>query len=69
MEERDTDTLAAKVVDLISDAKRVGLFTGAGVSAESGIPDFRSNGGIWSRYDPDDFTYQKFLKSPEARSA
>ncbi len=53
--------------DLIIAAKRVVVFTGAGVSTESGIPDFRSPGGIWSKYDPEDFTYQKFLSSPEAR--
>lgn len=53
--------------DLILKAKRVVVFTGAGVSTESGIPDFRSPGGIWSKYDPEEFTIQKFLSSPEAR--
>ena len=55
------------LADLIVQAKKVVVFTGAGVSTESGIPDFRSPGGIWSRYDPEDFTIQKFLSSPEAR--
>jgi len=55
------------LADLIVQAKRIVVFTGAGVSTESGIPDFRSPGGIWSKYDPDEFTYQKFVSSPEAR--
>jgi len=63
----DLDILADRVADLIIDAKRVVVFTGAGISTESGIPDFRSPGGIWSRFDPDDFTYQKFVGDPEAR--
>ena len=37
---------------LIADAKRVAIFTGAGISTESGIPDFRSPGGVWSRMKP-----------------
>ncbi len=67
MEEPNIDILADQVAELIINAKRVVFFTGAGISTESGIPDFRSPGGIWSRYDPDDFTYQKFISDPEAR--
>jgi NAD-dependent deacetylase len=64
---QDLDTLINRVADLIVKAERVVVFTGAGVSTESGIPDFRSPGGIWERFDPDDFTYQKLISSPEAR--
>ena len=63
----ELDALADRVADLIVNAKRVVVFTGAGVSTESGIPDFRSPGGIWSKYDPEDFTYQNFLSYPEAK--
>jgi NAD-dependent deacetylase len=65
--ENKLDALAAKVAELIVNAKKLVVFTGAGVSTESGIPDFRSPGGIWERFDPDDFTYQKFVADPEAR--
>ena len=67
MEEHELDALADKVANLIIEAKRVVVFTGAGVSTESGIPDFRSPGGIWDRFDPDDFTYQKFIGDPQSR--
>jgi NAD-dependent deacetylase len=56
-----------RLAQLIIESKKTVVFTGAGISTESGIPDFRSPGGIWSRYDPEDFTIQKFLSSPEAR--
>ncbi len=55
------------LADYIMESKKTVVFTGAGVSTESGIPDFRSPGGIWSRFDPDDFTIDKFLYSPETR--
>jgi NAD-dependent deacetylase len=67
LEELKLDALAEKVADLIIKAKKLVVFTGAGISTESGIPDFRSPGGIWSRFDPEDFTYQKFVADPEAR--
>jgi NAD-dependent deacetylase len=63
----ELDSLIDEAADLIVKSKRIVVFTGAGVSTESGIPDFRSPGGIWTKYDPDDFTYQKFLSDPEAR--
>lgn len=56
------------ISDLIIQSKKVVVFTGAGHSTESGIPDFRSPGGVWDRFDPDDFTYQKFLASDENRA-
>jgi len=67
LKEQNLDLLAGRVADLIISAKKVVVFTVAGISTESGIPDFRSPGGIWSRYDPDDFTYHRFLSDPEVR--
>src|SRR5437762_11708516 len=46
---------------LVRHARRAIAFTGAGISTESGIPDFRSPGGIWTKYDPEEFTYQNFV--------
>jgi NAD-dependent deacetylase len=52
---------------VLHEAQRVVVFTGAGISTESGIPDFRSPGGIWSRYNQDDLTYQKFRSHEKYR--
>ena len=57
----------ATAAELVINSERIVVFTGAGVSTESGIPDFRSPGGIWSRYNPEDFTYQRFVSDPKAR--
>jgi len=52
---------------LIKTSHNIVVFTGAGVSTESGVPDFRSPGGIWDRFDPQEMTFQKFVSSPESR--
>jgi len=61
------DELIQKVVELIHQSQKVIVFTGAGVSTESGIPDFRSPGGVWQKYNPEDFYYQNFINSEESR--
>jgi NAD-dependent deacetylase len=61
------DELIRRAAELVAAASRVVVFTGAGVSTESGIPDFRSPTGIWARYDPDDVSYQNFMRSDEGR--
>jgi NAD-dependent deacetylase len=49
----------------IRESSEIVVFTGAGISTESGIPDFRSPGGIWTRYRP--VTIQEYLSSEAAR--
>jgi NAD-dependent deacetylase len=52
--------------DMIAGASTIVPFTGAGISTESGIPDFRSPGGLWSRHRP--IPFDEFIASPEARA-
>ncbi len=56
-----------KVAQMIAASKRLVIFTGAGISTESGIPDFRGPDGLWTKVDPEDFTIDKFLRSGETR--
>src|SRR5436190_3842569 len=51
--------------EMIDGARRMVAFTGAGVSTESGIPDFRSPGGIWTKYQP--IYFDDFMSSEEMR--
>jgi NAD-dependent deacetylase len=55
------DRLAA----LLAQSRRAVIFTGAGMSTESGIPDFRSPGGVWSRMKP--IYFEEFVASEEKR--
>ncbi len=61
---RRSDALA----EALAGARAVVAFTGAGISTESGIPDFRSPGGVWTRHDPRDFTFSKYVRSAEVRA-
>ena len=56
-----------EAASLLGGARRLVVLTGAGISTESGIPDFRSPGGLWSRYDPTQLTFQRFCASAETR--
>lgn len=61
------DSQLRKASALIGEAKKILVFTGAGLSTESGIPDFRSPGGVWHKYDPSDFYFDRFLADEKAR--
>ncbi len=67
MQEAVIDKSIKDIAEGILKARQVVVFTGAGVSTESGIPDFRSPGGIWTKFDPEDFTIYKFLSNSETR--
>ncbi|GEP53402.1 SIR2 family NAD-dependent protein deacylase [Reyranella soli] len=54
-----------RLKDAIGSARRIVAFTGAGISTESGIPDFRSPGGIWTKYQP--IYFDDFMASEEMR--
>ncbi|WP_211845542.1 SIR2 family NAD-dependent protein deacylase [Neoroseomonas eburnea] len=56
---------AATLRQMLDSARRVVVFTGAGISTESGIPDFRGPGGTWARVQP--IMFQDFVSSAEAR--
>ncbi len=56
-----------RLAEAICSSKRIVAFTGAGISTESGISDYRSPGGIWDRYDPADINFQGFLSSEKSR--
>jgi NAD-dependent deacetylase len=61
----DLSTAVRRLRELVGDAEVIVPFTGAGISTECGIPDFRSPGGIWTKMRPIDFS--DFLASQEAR--
>ncbi len=62
------ESLIAKGANTIKEAERILVFSGAGLSTESGIPDFRSPGGVWSKYDPSDFYFDKIISDEQARA-
>ncbi|MEM7408474.1 MAG: Sir2 family NAD-dependent protein deacetylase [Pseudomonadota bacterium] len=56
---------AEQLAELLGVSERVVIFTGAGISTESGIPDFRSPGGVWTKTKP--VYFQDFVSSGDAR--
>ena len=60
------DSATARLHEMVREAGIIVPFTGAGLSTESGIPDFRSPGGLWNRYRP--IPFDEFLASQEARN-
>jgi NAD-dependent deacetylase len=59
------DEAIQDIAEFVTEARRIVVLSGAGISTESGIPDFRSENGIWQTYPPVD--YREFMTSSEAR--
>ena len=65
MQSHDARRAASQIQEWFSQSSYVVAFTGAGISTESGIPDFRSPGGVWSKYRT--IYFDEFCQSTEAR--
>ncbi|MCZ7554827.1 MAG: NAD-dependent deacylase [Bacteroidia bacterium] len=66
MNHSHTPVLSETFIQRLRRARHVCVLTGAGVSAESGVPTFRSAGGLWSQYDPTELaTERAFRKDPD----
>ncbi|KAB2856261.1 MAG: RNA polymerase subunit sigma, partial [Bauldia sp.] len=46
-----------EAAEILAGARRAVAFTGAGISVDSGIPDFRSAQGLWARFDPMEYAH------------
>lgn len=58
--------LISEAAQIVRDSKLTLALTGAGISVESGIPDFRSAGGLWAKYNPEEYaTISAFRSAPE----
>jgi NAD-dependent deacetylase len=62
----DVPSQCEQVAQWLRESKRAVVLSGAGISTESGIPDFRSPGGVWSKYRT--VYFDEFLASPEGRT-
>jgi NAD-dependent deacetylase len=57
----------AQAADVLKPAHQILVFSGAGLSTESGLPDFRGPDGLWKTVDPDDFTIERFVENRDLR--
>jgi NAD-dependent deacetylase len=61
----NTDENYAKAIQLLTNSRYTSAFTGAGISVESGIPPFRGEGGIWTKYDPMYLDIEHYISQTE----
>jgi NAD-dependent deacetylase len=59
--------LIEEAAEVLKVAEQILVFSGAGLSTESGIPDFRGPNGLWTKVDPDDFTIDRYVTNRELR--
>lgn len=59
--------LVEQAAEVLVPAERILVFSGAGLSTESGIPDFRGPDGLWTKVDPDDFTIDRYVTNRDLR--
>ena len=61
-----TPVFSDKLIQTLLRAEKVVAFTGAGISAESGVPTFRGNDGIWAKFKPEELAnLNAFMRNPE----
>lgn len=65
LKEDSLDEAAQLITEWLAESESVIAFTGAGISTESGIPDFRSPGGVWAKNDP--VYFDDFMSSADSR--
>jgi NAD-dependent deacetylase len=59
------DEKISRAAEMIRDSRHTTVFSGAGISVESGIPPFRGPGGLWNTYDPDKMEISYFHAHPK----
>ncbi len=65
MRSQEVNNKLTQAAELIKDSKHTTAFTGAGISVESGIPPFRGENGLWSKFDPIFLDLGYFFKHPD----